>query len=247
MFMFYRYLLIFGLIFSLSSALAQEVEPAAPPANSSSLPYKRLRLDLNLLGNFSWFGNNNSFGAFGVSVEPKYSLTKHWSVGFLAGMKFRFNPLKNMDLLQGSAGRNSVGQVQSSIPALLFQYQLTGDFHLMSSSFIRPYLGLGLGALTNKSLSKTFAVLTKAGSEAVGAANENDLRAFFMVSPRLGVDLWHFRINIVYDLVFSSASQLNFGGTAAIDGSTLSRVIGKYPSYSSLTGQVIFYIGGGQK
>lgn len=235
--MFYRYFLILTLFFSLNSAFAQKNNNDEEP-----LPYRRFRIDLNLLGNFSWFGGNNSFGGVGFSVEPKYSLTKHWSVGLLAGMKLRFNPLKNVDLLQANT---SVGKIQSSLPALLFQYQFTGDFHLLTSSPIRPYLGLGVGVLTNKPINQAFNVLTKGGNSVAGNANKNDLRAFFLLSPRFGVDFWHIRVNVVYDWVVTGEQK--FGAQAAIDGNNLSQVTGKYPQYSSLTGQIIFYFGGGRK
>lgn len=230
--MLYRYLLIFGFIClsDLSFALDE-------------LPYKRLRLDLNFLGNFSWFNSNSSFGAVGISIEPKYSITKHWSLGILSGLKLRFNPLRNMNLLQQNT---AIGSMEGSTPALLFQHQLTADFHLMASKTVRPYLGLGIGVLTNKPLGKTFLLLTKSQKIQEGTANENNLRAFFIVSPRLGIDIWHIRVNLIYDIIVSTKQQLSFKGKIPLNGQKSSEIIGTRPNYNNLTGQIIFYLGGGK-
>lgn len=209
----------------------------------AQLPFKRLRVDINLLGNFSWFNNNNSFGALGASIEPKFSITKNWSIGLLAGVKMHLNPLKNMNLLKQKI---MIGTAQNSTPGMLFQYQFTNDFHLLSSHSIRPYIGLGLGAVTNKPLGKNFIFKTQNGNNEKGIAKDNDLKIFFIISPRFGIDIWHIRINMVYDIIALSTKQLEFDGQINMDGKQIP-IKGNHPSYNHLTGQVIFYFGGGKR
>lgn len=266
--MFYRCLLIFGFLFSLNSAFALE-----------QLPYKRLRFDLNFLLNFSYFKNSSialdfngknpkipSFAGLGLSLEPKYSLTKNWSLGLLIGVKSRLNPLNNMEVFHK---KSPIGKVSFSAIDLLSQYQFTSDFHLRASQKIRPYLGLGIGLGVNKPLTipqlrdlnpvlNIFGVLKNDGNIAIGYINKDNFNAkyFFILSPRIGIDLWHIRFNLVYDFVVNTKKQLEFKGTIfnkeAINqlsnniNQLFSEVTGIRPSYSNLTGQIIFYFGGGK-
>lgn len=156
---------------------------AASAARAQAANYSPIRVDLTVFGAYAP-GDANAWGG-GAALEPKYNLTDNIAVGLrLEAAAF---VTQKVSVGSGSAS-TSVQQGARAVSAIAAK----GDYYLTTSS-VRPFLGLGLGYYR-----------VGAGSQSVsGTAVVQTAGAYtgFGVAPQLGVNFGGFRLAAMYHVL----------------------------------------------
>ncbi len=158
---------------------------AAPAARAQAANYSPIRVDLTFFGAYAP-GDATAWGG-GVALEPKYNFTDHISAGLrLEGSAFVTQKVSVQS--GGGASSASVSQGARAVTAFL----LKGDYYLTTST-VRPFVGLGLGLYR-----------VGAGSQSVsGGTVVQTAGAYrgFGFCPQLGVNFGGFRLAAAYHVL----------------------------------------------
>jgi len=120
-------------------------------------------------------------GGIGFYLEPKYNLNDKFDLGFL---------MEDALLVQKLEGYSSdVSGVAS--------YSLTGDY-MLGSGKVRPFIGTGIGIYSLGSVSATTVDDGMGGTVTLPGAS---LGTKFGFSPRVGINLSHFQIELQYHVI----------------------------------------------
>ncbi len=150
---------------------------------ASAQDYKPFKLNLGL----GYAKPSGGGGGILLDLEPAYRINDDIAVGLRieSAVMAKISP----DGSEASAAANG-------------SYTANGQYYLTSST-VRPYVGIGLGVFTLASVSASDANAEVGGGAELG---------FY---PRLGVDIGHFNINIDYNIISSSESVVADGTTGA--------------------------------
>jgi hypothetical protein len=128
---------------------------------------------------------NYGFG-LGIFTEPKYLVNDNLSVG----VRLEGTVLGRLKVNDSGESGGSLGWV-SSLLAI-------SDYHFGDSQF-RPTIGLGAG------LYRPTAASYSQGENLPDIARGSK----FGVSPRIGIDIWHFRLSADYNFIFGQRNLIN--------------------------------------
>lgn len=128
---------------------------------------------------------NYGFG-LGIYTEPKYLVNDNLSVG----LRLEGTVLGRLKVNAASDNGGSLGWV-SSLLAI-------SDYHIGEGHF-RPTIGLGAG------LYRPTAASYSQGEMYPDLARGSK----FGVSPRIGIDLWHFRLSADYNFIFGQRNLID--------------------------------------
>lgn len=129
-----------------------------------------------------------------LGTEFRYNLTDRFSAGF--------NPEIAVFSAE-DAGNNTIDF------GIAGSYTLTGDYYFSDTESIRPFVGTGLGLYTGGS-----ATITDTDSDNPEVRKISGGRAFG-VSPHVGVELGHLRVQLEYSLTIGNGVPNYFGITVA--------------------------------
>lgn len=162
---------------------------AAPTARAAAENYSPIRVDTTLFGAYAP-GDATAWGG-GVAIEPKYNFTDHISAGLrLEAAAFI---TQKVSVQSGSGGSSAeVEQGARAVTAFL----LKGDYYL-TTSWARPFVGLGLG------LYRVGAGSQKVGAGSGSATVVQTAGAYrgLGFAPQVGVNLGGFRLGATYHLL----------------------------------------------
>lgn len=202
----HRYL---GGFIALAALLAGAHVAAAQAAN-----YNPIRVDSGLSGTYV---SASGRGGFGAVVEPKFSIHDQVSVGFRLEAAVMFG---------GSFGNDGSTKMELGAAAAV----LAKGEYLLTTSGVRPFVGLGLGMFDIASQSVAAGPMTAAIDQRAGR--------YFGVAPQLGIDLGRLRLAATYNAILGADIEVRqtIGG---VDQSA---------SYSQnyLTFEMSFRFGGGR-
>lgn len=122
----------------------------------------------------------------GIFTEPKYLITDNISIGLRA----EATVLGRMKVNDSSNSGGSLGWVTSLLAI--------SDYHIGENKF-RPTVGLGAG------LYRPTAASYNQGDNYPDLARGSK----FGISPRLGIDLWHFRLSADYNFIFGQRNLID--------------------------------------
>lgn len=128
--------------------------------------YKLFKVDTQL-GYATPISSDAYKGGFCLSIEPKFNITDNIAVG----LKSEASVLANYNSYDDSYGKFSV--VGSTL--------LTGEYYLGQKG-VRPFLGIAAG------LYRSIIIDSDVEYEYIGAERR------FGFAPRLGLQIWHFRL-----------------------------------------------------
>jgi outer membrane protein X len=157
----------------------------APAARAQAPSYQPIRVDLTFYGAYAP-ADATSWGG-GVAIEPKFNATDQLAVGLRFDAAAFVTQDMNVSSGTGTASA-SVSQGARAITTLLAKV----DYYLTSSP-VRPFVGLGLGLYR-----------IGAGSQSVsGGTVVQTAQSFrgFGVAPQVGVNLGWFRLAATYHAV----------------------------------------------
>ncbi|AFK04168.1 hypothetical protein Emtol_3035 [Emticicia oligotrophica DSM 17448] len=128
---------------------------------------------------------NYGFG-LGIYTEPKYLINDNVSVG----MRIEGTVLGRLKVNNSGESGGSLGWVSS--------FLAISDYHFGDSHF-RPTMGLGLGLFrptaASYNVGDNYPELARGGK--------------FGISPRFGIDLWHFRLSADYNFIFGQRNLID--------------------------------------
>lgn len=128
---------------------------------------------------------NYGFG-LGIYTEPKYLVNDNLSVG----LRFEGTVLGRLKVNGSEESGGSLGWVSS--------FLAISDYHIGEGHF-RPTIGLGAG------LFRPTAASYSQGENYPDLARGSK----FGVSPRIGIDLWHFRLSADYNFIFGQRNLID--------------------------------------
>lgn len=156
---------------------------AAPAARAQAPNFQPIRVDLTFFGAYA-SADATSWGG-GVTLEPKYNLTDHLSIG----LRFDAAAFVTQDVTVSSeTGDASVSQGARAVTTFLAK----ADYYLTTTP-VRPFVGLGLGLYR-----------IGAGSQDVSGGSVVQTASSFSgfgLCPQLGVNFGGFRLAATYHLV----------------------------------------------
>jgi outer membrane protein W len=157
----------------------------APPARAQGASYQPIRVDLTVYGAYA-SADANAYG-IGAAVEPKYNLTDHLALG----LRFEGAAFATQAVSVGPTGSQQVSVSQSA--RALTAYLVKADYYL-TTSYVRPFVGLGLGlyriASGSQSISGTGGITQQASSF-----------SGFGLCPQVGVNFGSFRLAGTYHVI----------------------------------------------
>lgn len=208
--------------------------------------YKPFRIDFGLLSEWQFYKNSPNNYKTTFAIEPKLSLHKYLSVGFLATWGLYNNPLESAAKAVSAAGVEKTVRPQSSARSFISRYQATADIHFLNKYAFRPYIGLGMGIAKMRFLGDRNVYFTEGLLFTIG--KNEDVRAFAL-SPRFGIDIWHFRFNFVYNAFFGASKDYTLKGWGNMFQKALNQEQLKIngASLNHWSFQILFYLGGGRK
>jgi outer membrane protein X len=118
-------------------------------------------------------------GGVGFYVHPSYYFSDKLNVG----LKAEWAILGSSDDLGTAVSISALGS-----------YLVTTNYYFTVSK-VRPYAGVGLG-------------LYSMGSVSVGSAVNIEYGNKFGVAPKIGLDLGHFTLNVAYNAIFGTDSEM---------------------------------------
>ncbi len=158
---------------------------AAPLARAQAENFQAVRVDLTVFAAYAP-ADSASWGG-GVALEPKYNVTDRLS----AGLRLEASGFVSQDVNAGPAGSSQASVSQGA--RAVFGIGAKGDYYLTTSA-VRPFVGLGLGWYKISEASQS--VATGSGSAAI--VQSAGAYSGFGVAPQLGVNLGGFRLAVTY-------------------------------------------------
>ncbi len=157
----------------------------ASPARAQDGNYQPIRVDVTVYGAYA-SADANAYG-IGAALEPKYNLTDHLALG----LRFEGAAFATQAVSVGPAGSQQVSVSQSA--RALTAYLVKADYYL-TTMYVRPFVGLGLGlyriASGSQSVSGTGGITQQASSF-----------SGFGLCPQVGVNFGAFRLAGTYHLI----------------------------------------------
>lgn len=146
--------------------------------------YKPFKVGLGFL--YAVPTGDGAGGGIGFYLEPKYNINDKFDAGFL---------IESALLAQAATDltASSISGVSS--------YSITGDY-MMGSGKVRPFVGTGIGLY---SLGSIDAVVDNNGTLQTGSVS---LGSKFGFSPRVGINLSHFQVELQYHLIMGQDKDL---------------------------------------
>ncbi len=120
-------------------------------------------------------------GGVGFYLEPKYNLNDKFDMGLL---------------IESALLASDVDGASASISGVT-SYSLTGDY-MMGSGKTRPFVGLGLGIYS----------LGSVDWDVAGQTGSVDFGSKFGFSPRVGINLSHFQLQLQYHIITGQSSDI---------------------------------------
>lgn len=163
----------------------------APSLSAQDKNYRDFEWDLIQLGYANATGNRYG-GGFMLGSAVRYNIDNRFSAGLSWDLPIFVRDLGN-DLVD-------VG--------VLFNYTFTGDYYFVEDRATRPFVGFGIGRYGSGT------VVTDINNDRV---EDDDVvtAGSFGVSPRLGIELSHFRVALEYNLSFNDRVPNYIGLTFA--------------------------------
>lgn len=121
-------------------------------------------------------------GGVGFYLEPKYNLNDKFDMGLL---------------LESALLASDVDGASASISGVT-SYSLTGDY-MMGTGKTRPFVGLGLGIYSLGSVE----------FDSQYATGNVELGSKFGFSPRVGINLSHFQLQLQYHMIMGQAEGIS--------------------------------------
>jgi outer membrane protein X len=113
-------------------------------------------------------------GGIGFYLEPKYNINDKFDAGFL---------------MEGALLAQKIEGASGSISGVT-SYSITGDY-MLGSGKVRPFIGTGIGMYS----------LGSADFDVAGQTASVELGTKFGFSPRVGINLSHFQIQLQYHII----------------------------------------------
>jgi outer membrane protein W len=158
---------------------------AAPAARAQAEHYSPIRVDLTFFAAYAP-GDATAWGG-GLALEPKYNFTDHLS----AGLRLEASGFVTQDVKVGSGtGSTNVSQGARAVTALLAK----ADYYLTTSA-VRPFVGLGLGYYRIGAGSQS---VSASGGGTASVVQTAGAFSGFGVAPQLGLNLGGFRLAATY-------------------------------------------------
>jgi hypothetical protein len=172
--------------------------------NAQSQNYQSVRVDLG----GSYVTTDEHWGSWGIGVwiEPKFNLLDQLAVGL------RFDEIA----ILGGMLSDEPNITQKAGTAFL----LKGDYFFFSNT-VRPFgaLGLGMYILGGQSIQASTSTTNASISQKAGK--------YFGIAPQIGVDISHFRVSIVYNIILGATLEVSqtvtTGGTSIQQSSSISQ------------------------
>ncbi len=117
-------------------------------------------------------------------LEYRYGFNSHFFVGVNASYKFGKVTTENYKETETTSESFSYHQ-----PEL----QMLAEYMITKSGLVRPYIGVNLGG----------------GSLFNSGSASNDKNVYGLVGPRIGVQIWHFRLALNRDYAFNANGFLS--------------------------------------
>jgi hypothetical protein len=157
----------------------------AHAARAQSANYNPIRVDSGLSGTYV---SASGRGGFGAVVEPKYSIHDQLSIGFRLEAAVMFG---------GSFGSDGSTKMELGAAAAV----LAKGEYMLTSSGVRPFVGLGLGMFDIASQSIAAGPMTAAIDQKAGR--------YFGVAPQLGLDLGRLRLAATYNAILGADVEVH--------------------------------------
>ena len=190
--------------------------------------YKPFRVGLGL-GYASPAGEGAKAGVL-FYVEPSYRISDAIALGLKLEWALMFRATTLTQNGQNYAGSGSIAAAGS--------YTVNGQYYFMNGGF-RPFVGVGLGLYSLASANVSFA--GNGNNNTSTTSEEASGGTKFGFYPRVGFDAGHFTLNLEYNIVPASTSNVKVDNNGVITTGT-SETKNNY-----LGVRVGFFIGGGRK
>ena len=185
---------------------------------------------------------SQNYQLFRFDLGVSYVITdKHWgSWGMGAWIEPKFNLLDQLAVGLRTEGIAVIGGMLSNEPDITQKagaaFLLKGDYFFTNNT-ARPFGALGLGMYTLGGQS------IKVSTSATSASISQKAGKYFGIAPQIGVDLSHFRVSFVYNIILGAtlevSQSVNVGTNSIQQSSSISQ------NYLSL--EIGGFIGGGKK
>ncbi len=152
---------------------------SARDAGAQAKSYQPVRVDVGIAGAYTPSYGRSGFGAV---VEPKLNITDQISVGL------RFDGVVTFGGTLGSNGDTSIS-VGAAAATLL-----DGEYFLTTSS-VRPFVGLGLGM---------YAIVSQSVEAGSNTSVSQAAGRYFGIAPSIGIDLGRLRLAATYNLILGA-------------------------------------------
>ena len=151
---------------------------SARDARAQAKSYQPIRVDVGLAGAYT-----PSYGraGFGAVLEPKLNVTDNFSAGL------RFDGVVTFG---GSIGGDSTSISVGAAAATLLDAE-----YFLSTSAVRPFVGVGLGL---------YAIVSQSVEAGPNTSVSQAAGRYFGVAPSLGIDLGRLRLAATYNLILDA-------------------------------------------
>lgn len=162
---------------------------AAPLARAQAENYQAIRVDLTFFAAYAP-ADATAWGA-GLALEPKYNVTDRLA----AGLRLEASGFVSQDVkaTSGAGSSANVSQGARAVTAILAK----GDYYLTTSS-VRPFVGLGLGFYRIGAGSQS---VSTGGGGSASVVQSAGAFSGFGFCPQLGLNLGGFRLAATYHVL----------------------------------------------
>lgn len=151
----------------------------ARDARAQARSYQPIRVDVGIAGAYTPSYGRSGFGAV---VEPKFNVTDNISAGL------RFDGVVTFGGTLASDGDTSISVGAAAATLLDAEY-------FLSTSSVRPFVGMGLGL---------YAIVSQSVEAGSNTSVSQAAGRYFGIAPSIGIDLGRLRLAMTYNLILGA-------------------------------------------